>query len=203
MTPRERLHSFLLRARNLTGYRTQTASLIALGAFAVHQLRYLLAAPSLRDLPLTASDLVAHVLPLLAGLLLTGLIARIVSSRIGGSGIAADRRWRATTYAIGIIVVFCSQQVLEGALIAGHVGGLAAIFSSGGWAALPLAIVIGAIAAIVDRGIAEIELRLGRPGRPASRRADTSERRKDQLAFPHLLTPLAFGIASRPPPVYA
>lgn len=200
MDPARRLQSTSVRARDLTRGGTRTASAIALGAFTVHQLRLLVAAPRGSDPVLSVAGLGAHLVPLLVGLLLTGLIARLVGSRIGAQAGAADRRVRATTYAIGILAVFCTQQMLEGVLIAGHVGGLAAIFSAGGWAALPLAIVIGVIAALVDRGIAEIEARLAGPVSPSRPRAVSSGQDARGPAFLRLPAPLAFGLARRPPP---
>jgi hypothetical protein len=113
-----------------------------------------------------------------------------------------DRRLRAGSYALGIVAVFSCQQLMEGVLLAGHAGGIASIFSSGGWAALPLAIIFGVIAALVDRGIEEVETWLAERDTPGSSPAPVDDRQvADHL--PRRLAPLASGLAVRPPPVFA
>lgn len=191
-----------MRARALTGPRAQSASLIAIGAFAVHQLRYLLAygGQSDEELSRQGHDYLGHAVPLLLGLVLAALIARLVRARISGGPPSAERRIKATSYAIGIAAVFCCQELMEGVLFAGHAAGLAAIFSAGGWAALPLAAVFGVLAAFIDRGMEAIESCLAEA--PVS-----FDRAPLQIGLPaapvklgRRPSPLALGLAQRPPP---
>lgn len=188
-----------------TGSRTQSASLIALGAFAVHQLRYLLAYGASTDdeLARQGHTYLAHAMPLLLGIGLAALTARLVRGVISGNAPANERRIKATSYAIGIAAVFCCQELLEGVLVAGHATGIAAIFSAGGWAAMPLAAIFGVIAALIDRGIEAIEDFVSPEAaqvHPAPGRVRLPEAPR-QLA--RRLSPLALGLAQRPPPSLA
>jgi hypothetical protein len=42
-----------------------------------------------------------------------------------------------------LLAAYCAQELLEGAFAPGHPAGLAGIFASGGWIAIPVAVVIG------------------------------------------------------------
>ena len=71
-----------------------------------------------------------------------------------------------------LFFAYCFQESLEGVLTTGHPGGVAGVLGHGGWAAAPLAAVIGLIVALAlrtaDRAIelaAEAPLRV-RPSRP-------------------------------------
>lgn len=204
MTGLERLHSTSLRLRSwlFTDGRTRSASLIALGAFVIHQLRLLAVGPGAADRSWDVSTILGHLAPLVVALLLAGASARLVRSRFGGGDLATDRRLRAGSYALGIVAVFACQQLMEGVLLAGHAGGIASIFSSGGWAALPLAIIFGVIAALVDRGIEEVEAWLAEGEDPGSPPALVDDRHGADF-LPRRLSPLASGLAVRPPPVFA
>lgn len=187
-----------------TGPRTQSASLIALGAFAIHQLRYLIVASGngSGELPGPGSGYLTHAVPVLAGLALAAISASLARGAISGRAPSTERRLRATSYALAIAAVFCCQQLLEGVLCAGHATGLAAIFSAGGWAALPLAAIFGVLAALIDRGIEAIESGLGpRPARieraPSLLRLPTTPAKLGRR-----LSPLALGLAQRPPPAH-
>lgn len=176
--------------------------MIALGAFAVHQLRYLLVYGASTDdeLARQGPTYLAHAMPLLFGIGLAALTARLVRGAIGGDAPLAERRIKATSYAIGIAAVFCCQELLEGVLVAGHATGLAAIFSAGGWAAIPLAAVFGVLAAVIDRGIEAIEVLVSAEA-DQEHPAPSSVHRPDAPGLLlRRLSPLAFGLAQRPPP---
>lgn len=103
-------------------------------------------------------------------------------------------------FALGIVAVFCAQELIEGALVAGHAGGLAAIFSSGGWAAVPLAALFGLLAALVDRGIEGVEARLATPSASLAAVGPTIRTRAVEAFLGRRRSPLALGLARRPPP---
>ncbi|MGD9734136.1 MAG: hypothetical protein AB7V58_00785 [Solirubrobacterales bacterium] len=191
-----------MRTRAINGHRAQSASLIALGAFAVHQLRYLFAygANSHDTLVQQGHGYLAHAIPLLVGLGLAALTARLVRSVISGPAPGAEQGIKATSYALGIAAVFCCQELIEGVLFAGHATGLAAIFTAGGWAALPLAAIFGVLAALIDRGMEAIESVVA-PTPPQEDRAPLQVRLPDPPArLGRRLSPLALGLAQRPPP---
>ncbi|MBS1677555.1 MAG: hypothetical protein JST08_09230 [Actinobacteria bacterium] len=191
--------------RALTGPRAQSASLIALGAFAVHQLRYVFAygGDAGNELAGQGHGYLTHLVPLLLGFGLAILTARMVRRLLGGnSSPRAERRLKATSYAFGIAAVFCCQELAEGALFAGHAAGLAAIFAGGGWTALPLAALFGVLAALLDRGIEAIGSLVAPADDPPTARAP--QRVALPGAPPRLgrrLSPIACGLAQRPPPL--
>ena len=194
-----------MRFRALSGPRSQSVSLIALGAFAVHQLRYLLVYGASTDDQLTQQghNYIAHAVPLLLGLALAVFTAQVVRRMISRKAPDSERRIKATSYALAIAAIFCCQELMEGVLFAGHATGLAAIFSAGGWAALPLAAIFGVLAALIDRGMEAIEL-LVAPSALQEEHATLRVRLPDTPE--HLgrrLSPIALGLAQRPPPALA
>jgi len=189
-----------VRIRALTSPRAQSASLIAVGAFGVHQLRYLLTYGAGGDNDLSRQSYLGHALPLLLGIVLAAFIAGLVRSTISGHPPEAERRVKATTYAIGIVAVFFCQELMEGTLVAGHASGLAAIFSAGGWAALPLAVLFGVIAALIDRGMEAVESRLAEAPVSFDRAPLQIGLASAPTTLGRRLSPLALGLAQRPPP---
>src|SRR5256885_1184256 len=117
------------------------------------------------------------VAPVVAAVLLLAaadLVARLAGARGPGSAVAPSpglrRLW---VVAAGFLFfAYCFQESLEGVLATGHPGGVAGVLGHGGWAAAPLAAVIGLIVALTlrtaDRAselAAEAPLRV-RPSRP-------------------------------------
>jgi hypothetical protein len=187
----------------------RSGALIALGALAVHQLRYLLAFGSHTGSALVQQGhaYLLQALPILGGFAIALLAAGVVrawSSASASGPLSATFRTRALLYAGAILAVFASQELLEGMLSAGHESGLAAIFGEGGWLALPLALLAGCLAALGDRGIVQLETfvaasaqrRKVRRPRPASAPRPLAPNFATQAS-----APLAFGLARRPPPL--
>jgi hypothetical protein len=183
------------------------AALFALAAFGVHQLRYLAGYGG------EAGEALAHqghgyldaALPMLISLAAAGVLGSLLlsaMSRPAGARKSSGSRWApCVSYAAALVAVFVVQELAEGALLAGHPGGLEGIFGHGGWLALPLAVVLGFAASVVSSGIAAVEERVAgllvesrllAPGRLGT---------APRLDVPPLarLT-LAFGFARRPPP---
>jgi hypothetical protein len=191
----------------------RTAALIALGAFVVHQLRYLAgygdAAGS--ELARQGHGYLTGALPILAAFLLSAVAAGLLRAALGRHSVPPAGRpgrrrdtvgRRAGLFAAAIIVVFCSQESLEGALSAGHPGGLGAVLAQGGWVALPLALLVGLLCALLDRGLSRLEVAItwGGATSPPGRRAADAALPRPALLVPLSAAPLAFGIARRPPP---
>ena len=194
-----------MRIRALSGPRSQSVSLIALGAFAVHQLRYLLVYGGSTDDQLSQQghNYLAHAAPLLLGLALAVFTAQVVRRMISSKESGSERRIKATSYALAIAAIFCCQELMEGLLFAGHATGLAAIFSAGGWAALPLAAIFGVLAALIDRGMEAIESLVA----PSPQQEEHATLRIRIPSTPgrlgRRLSPIALGLAQRPPPALA
>jgi hypothetical protein len=179
-------------------------SLLAFSAFGLHQLRYELAhgGDAGRALAAEGHGYLAGALPFLAALIVAALIATVLCARLGAAASRRSHSARALTFATAILAVYCSQELLEGALAAGHPAGLDALAGSAGWVALPLALALGAITALVVAALELVEAVLAPPGPdrirllPPRVRGAAREQRRTAVS----LSPLAFGLARRPPP---
>jgi hypothetical protein len=186
----------------------RATSVLLLGALALHELRYLLGYGSGAQEALARHGhaymeqlvpaLVALSVALVAGALLVPLNGRFAEA---GPRLGVLRR--AALYAGLMLAVFCAQELAEGWLSAGHPGGLEAMLGHGGWVAIPLALGLGAVAALATRGLERIEVRLSdvyarrhRPRTPIGLGSYSPGAETPPLAA---LT-LAFGLARRPPP---
>ena len=185
----------------------RSAGLIVLAALAVHQLRYLLAygAGTHESLAAQGHAYLLHALPVLAGFAIAAIAAGLLRAAITGApGAAAlkSRQARMAGYALAILAVFSIQESLEGALFAGHASGAEAVLGAGGWLALPLAALLGAVCALLDSALARLEILVAAPARGSRRRAPRRSgvaRRARSAARATRL--LAFGFARRPPPL--
>lgn len=129
-----------------TATRMRLSALVAIGAFGVHQLRYLFAygqdtRPALEH---SGHGYLVAIEPLI-GLALAGVLGhvlwRLASGRPGRS--PCDRRRLAWTFGLALLAVYVGQELIEGQLAQGHASGWTGVFGSGGWLAVPLALVIG------------------------------------------------------------
>jgi hypothetical protein len=195
-----------------TSRTARAASLLSLGALAVHELRYLLVYGNGAGETLAheghayLSDLGGALVGLAAATLLATLMAGSLAptARRADEPAGAGFRRAAALYALALAAIFCAQELTEGAVAAGHPAGLAAVLAHGGWVALPLALAVGALcslACLALRGVERTIARLASRPRPL--------RRPLAPAKPHVLParpPLAslnlgFGFARRPPPL--
>jgi hypothetical protein len=98
--------------------------------------------------------------------------------------------------------VHAGQELLEGALSAGHEQGLAAVAANGGWVCLPLVLGFGALVAVALRGAdlaVEAAARRSRQARPA--RTGALAARPRTARFARSSSPLATKLAGRAPPL--
>jgi hypothetical protein len=180
----------------------QVTVLLALAAWLVHQGRYALAFGSGADRALAAQGH-AYLGVLGAALAWAAAVsaARFVAALARraeprGRPWAFGRLWAASSGAL--IVVYCLQELAEGWLAAGHPAGAAAVLAAGGWWAFVLAVVLGALVALLIRGAHALHCLLA--GRaPHLRRRAASVRRPAavRLALPGVL---AAHRAGRAPP---
>jgi hypothetical protein len=189
------------------GSPARCAGLIALAELGVHQLRYQLAYGSGAHAQLASQGhaYLLPALPVLVAFAVAAIAAGLLRSAAGWArtGAAlAPLRSRALLYALAIAAAFAIQETVEGLLFAGHASGLGAVFGGGGWLALPLALAFGGLCALLDGGLARLEDLLATgavaqalPRAPSSRGAPAAA-----AALPLASSPLAFGLARRPPP---
>ncbi len=181
-----------------TANRVRLASILAVGAFGLHQLRYLIAAGGATE----GHRYMADLLPPIAVLVLAALLTTLIR---GTEGAASDRvplARRVVVFAGALLAIFVAQEMIEGLLAAGHPVGPAAVLGGGGWIALPLALLIGSLSALLIRALEGVERAIAvHAERPRRSRAPTVRGRAlPARGLSLALAPLAFGLARRPPP---
>ena len=178
-------------------------------AFAVHELRYVLAfgthagAALQRQGHAYLHSLVPWLIALLA--LCLGVFVRRVGQAFRGHtslprySLSFSALW--LLCAGCLIAIFAAQEFLEGLLATGHPAGLAGIFGYGGWWSIPAAVAVGLVLAALLHGarwvLAEVSRRALRPARPWPRRTSP---RPPLVAWLPRLAPLAGGWSGRGPP---
>ena len=185
--------------------------LLAVGAIALHELRYLVSAGAHSHAGTTSH---AHsYLPLAIALatlvfvvaLLNFAAALIAASRHQHTAVSPaprlSRAWPAATFAL--VAVFVIQESLEGALFGGHAAGLHGLFGHGGWSVAVFAPLLGALIAFLVRGSEKaIELVARRRATPSRRKpARTIPMRPPLIAAPRLSL-IARNLAGRAPPLH-
>ena len=189
-------------------WRLRSAALLSLGAFGVHQLRYLIAYGdgSRRELAIQGHGYLTVVGPLIAVVVILALAEfalRLIGARRTRSAATPvpglGRLWAGAT--LLLLLAFGVQESVEGAVASGHPGGLAAIFGGGGWMAAPLAVVVGFVVALALR-VASHALELA--ARPNARVRLTAPSTGLRLGFepaPRAGRTLALHLGGRGPPV--
>jgi hypothetical protein len=151
-------------------------ALLVPAAFAVHQLRYLLAYGQGASLELerTGHSYLHSVVPWLVALIAVaaGCFLRAVGRALARQTTAARFTvsflglW--TLCSVALVAIFAAQEFLEGLFAFGHPAGLAGIFGFGGWWAVPAALCLGLVLAAVFHGarwlVAEVARRRALPG---------------------------------------
>jgi hypothetical protein len=190
------------------GRLLRAVGLLSAGAIAVHQLRFVLGyghdasdVLALEDhsyLPL-AEALVAVILGA-AGLAFIGslLLASKGRSTDSGSATPFTRLWAYASTAL--VAVYTLQEGFEGEFSAGHPSGVVGIFGHGGWTAIPLALVVGALIALLLEGArrAVVSVR-SRAGLTAVPRLSRTRWQRLPVGFPKLDV-LSQHLAARGPP---
>jgi hypothetical protein len=186
----------------------RATGLLTLGALAVHQLRYSLAygdaAPG--ALHEHGHDYLAVIAPALVAIAVAIAVAATLARSLGGigSGGTGQSPPRGLPYAAALLAVYAAQELTEGALSQGHPSGLAGLVADGGWIAVPLALLLGLIAATIARVLDRVEEELALPARrsrlPRPPAAVSSLSATASTRPPLATLTIAFGLARRPPP---
>jgi hypothetical protein len=183
--------------------------LMPAAAFAVHQLRYWLAFGGHAGAQLQAQGH-AYLHSVVPWIVLTIAVSGGIFLRALGRALGGERslpRHTASFAALwlvsaaSLVVIYGTQEFLEGLLAVGHPGGLAGIFGYGGWWSVPAALAIALVLAALFHGARWVL-------REAAARApgwgDRQLREAAQLprarSLPRLV-PLADGWSGRGPPV--
>jgi hypothetical protein len=199
-----------MRAR-ITGFAC--VALLPPAAFAVHQLRYMLAFGGHAGVELqrTGHSYLHSVVPWLVVLLAlaTGGFLRALGRAFAGQTSAArfslslTALWMACSAAL--VAIFVCQEFLEGLFATGHPAGLAGVFGYGGWWSIPAAVCVGLVVATLMHGarwlVREVERRRARPYLAAiGMELPVARPREVLLVRP---APLVSGWSGRGPPTSA
>ncbi|MFZ0091555.1 MAG: hypothetical protein WAL63_18760 [Solirubrobacteraceae bacterium] len=184
--------------------------LMPAAAFAVHQLRYLLAYGSGAgaELQRTGHSYLHSVVP---------WIVMLVAVTVGGFLLALGRAVagqrslpRLTVSVVGLwlacsaclVAIFATQEFLEGLFATGHPGGLAGIFGFGGWWSIPAALCVGLVMAALFYGarwvLDEVAQRHARVR--SGRAVGVAATSQPTVVWVARLAPLAGGWSGRGPP---
>ena len=183
---------------------------MAPAAFAVHQLRYVLAFGGSAGVELqrTGHSYLHSLVPwivLLIALVVGGFLRALGRAFAGQTSasrftISFAALWLACS--VCLVAIYVSQEFLEGLFATGHPSGLAGIFGSGGWWSIPVALCVGLVLAAVFHGarwvLDEVAQRHAR-SLACRRRRSAPALRPPDVALPRL-TPLADGWSGRGPP---
>jgi hypothetical protein len=192
-----------MRSAMRTAHRVRLASILAVGAFALHQLRYLIAGASSAT---ESHRYMADLLPALSVLILAAILATLIRGTEGAAQSRVPLARRVAVSASALLSIYVGQELLEGLVATGHPAGVAALLGGGGWIALPLALAIGTLAALLARALEGVERAIAvvHADRPLRTRAPAVRgRARAARAISLLFEPLAFGLARRPPPPVA
>lgn len=193
-----------LRLRHWSG-----AALVPAAAFAVHQLRYVLTFRSGagRELAAQGHSYLHEVTPwivLACGLAFGAfLVALSRAWRTGRADESGQRSFVALwlVAAGGLVGLYAGQEFLEGLFATGHPEGLAGIFGAGGLWAIPAALAVGLLLALLIRGARKaVALVARRRVRPLVALAAPAVARRPRPAYPRQMAPLATSAAGRAPP---
>ncbi|MDX6643119.1 MAG: hypothetical protein QOD76_1081 [Solirubrobacteraceae bacterium] len=187
-------------------WRFRAAALIAAGALAVHELRYLLAYGDRSGAEAAAQGhaYLTSVTTVLAALLVVAVATFIARLARGARAAPAaslhspGRLWAAL--AIAVLTIFVLQESAEGLLSSGHPAGLDGVFGHGGWLALPLAAAVGALIALALGGAAASAAPVPGWTRSAHWPIDAIPRRPVLFRAQVRRDPLARHMAGRGPP---
>jgi hypothetical protein len=192
-----------MRSAMRIAHNVRLAAILVVGVFVLHQLRYLLTVGSSAELAQAGHRYMADLLPLIAMLVLAAAVATLIRGTEGGSPARTPLVRRIGVFAAALLAIYVVQESLEGVVAAGHPAGPAAVLANGGWLALPLALGIGTLAALlagalerVERAIAVVHAERVHRSRPPAVRGRALPARRVSLPA----APLAFGLARRPPP---
>jgi hypothetical protein len=185
------------------------AAVFPAAAFAVHQLRYLLAFGGSASLELQRQGhsylhslvpWIVLLLALAAGGFVSSLGAAMTGQRsVPRFGLSLLGLW--LTCALCLVVIYAVQELLEGMFVTGHPAGLVGVFGYGGWWAVPASLCVGLVLAALLHGarwaLDQVATRCGPP--LARRPVASSAPRPTNVAAPRR-GPLAAGWCGRGPP---
>jgi hypothetical protein len=191
------------------GSRARAIALLATGMLVVHQLRFMLAfgGDAHRHLEHGGHAYLGFVLPIVGvALALTCAHFALLLGRSRRAHRAPTPPRFPTTWAAAsatLVLAYATQEGVEGTLALGHPAGLAGIFGSGGWIAVPVSLLVGAAVALLLHGAGVVLALAGRRCAGHSRRRSDPRRRPELRVIAAPRNPLACHLSGRAPPLPA
>lgn len=187
---------------------SRTAALVALGAFAVHQLHFLLSAGSGagEDLRREGYTFLGHVPVTLGALAVTVIAARLLIAYFATPKLSPMRPGASLRHpalvAVAVFGVYLAQEGLEAVFFARHAEGVLAALANGLWLALLLSAFLGPLFFALDSWLGRLEHLVASIADPPSYGSASRDSEKPHYVLrpASALSPLAFGLARRPPP---
>ena len=181
---------------------------MAVGALGVHHLRYQLAFGGQAQSELAGSGHGYLSWVTLAAAVLTAGACGVFLQRVSAARRlqlrGASRRSLLALWLMAagaLTAIYVGQESVEGLLSPGHASGLQGVFGSGGWLAIPAAVAIGGLVALVAVGAFELVAAVARRAGGHRRRANTRTLSRPAAALLPRLSPLASSHAGRAPPL--
>lgn len=194
--------------RRTAGLRS--GGLLAIAALALHQLRYLAAHGSDADNALAAQghgylELVVPVAGTFCVAIIAGQLLAAAAPRSARPIPSQGSLRQTAACAFAVLAIFCTQELVEGMLSAGHAAGLDALLADRGWVALPIAVLLGALVSLTLSGVGKLEQRVAGTLSPPRRRIPVPFEAlyEEPSVRPAASLGLVFGFSPRPPPFAA
>jgi hypothetical protein len=186
-------------------------ALLPPAAFAVHQLRYMLAfgAGAGVELQRQGHSYLHSLVPwfvLLIALVAGGFLRSLGRAFAGQTSLSRfslsfSALWLVCSAAL--VAIYAGQELLEGFVATGHPAGLIGVFGYGGWWSIPVALCVGLVLAAVFHGARWVLDAVGRRycDRPALRNDAVTAIVKTHNALLPRFAPLIGGWSGRGPPL--
>jgi hypothetical protein len=192
-----------MRSTMRVAHNVRLAAILAVGAFALHQLRYLIAPGASSSAALSSHGYMTDLMAPIAVLVLAAAMATLIRGTEGALPARAPLGRRIAVFALALLAIYVGQESLETFLTSGQPASLAEMLGTGGWVAPPLTLVLGALGALLARALEVVELAIAvthAERRKRTRPPAVSGRALAARALRLASAPLAFGLARRPPP---
>jgi hypothetical protein len=192
-----------MRSTMRLAHNVRLAAILAVGAFALHQLRYLIAPGASSSAALSSHGYMTDLMAPIAVLVLAAAMATLIRGTEVALPTRAPLGGRIGLFALALLAIYAGQESLEALLTTGDLATAGETLVAGGWIALPLAFAIGSLGAVLaralevlERVIAVVHTERHIRSRPPAVRGQSLPARVLRLSS----SPLAFGLARRPPP---
>src|SRR4051812_38279162 len=117
-----------MRSTMRLAHNVRLAATLAVGAFALHPLRYLIASDA-SSLAEQGHGYMTDLLPPIAVLILAAVLATVIRGTEGASAQRAPLVRRVSVFALALFAIYAGQETLEGLIATGHSAGLADVFA--------------------------------------------------------------------------